>query len=349
MAMVVVFTGMSIVGYVILSLLVNSPSPPIGSEAWAAVVQPVSESQADTVTIQAQTAWTMGNSILYTVQACGPHPYHAQLFMSGLVTGASANYVTGNSDIPMKVYARSTAIQAPPADGGNYILSGVQSLTISLPHVLPCSESQGAADAFTVYGNLIYPWLESSTLFSGFTYSSYGSFWHGPHASLALPTIGGFDPGIGGAPVPFTMGSNKMQWTEPDQEQIKIEAGTPPGWIVESAMPALSAGSIPTWSDTRGISPTAQFSDPASIATIQDGIVILAIIFAIGGGLLASILFDFLRQPGEQLGGQSLETQSPPPNRSSPLPAAKSGSKLILTALGAFLLANYIRRRRNGR
>jgi hypothetical protein len=134
-----------------------------------------------------------------------------------------------------------------------------------------------------VSGYLTYPWLESSTLFSGFTYDSFGGFWHGPHASLALPTIGDFNPGIDGAPVPFLMGSQKVQWTEPDHEQIKIEAGTPPGWTVDSAMPALSGGSIPTWSDTRGISTAAQFSDPDSIAVIQEAIVVLAIIFGTGG------------------------------------------------------------------
>lgn len=346
-AVVVFFTGMSIAGYVVLSLLVNSPPPPIGSNAWAAVVQPVSESQADNVTIQAQTAWTLGNFITYTVWACGPHPYHAQLLMSGLEPGASADYLTGNLDIPRQVYTPSTSIHAPSDDGGDYTLTGVQVLTISLPYVLPCSESQGAADAFTVSGVLTYPWLESSTLFSGFTYGSYGSFWHGPHASLALPTIGDFDPGIGGAPVPFTMGSQKVQWTEPHHEQIKIEAGTPLDWTVESAMPSLSGGSIPTWSDTRGISPTAQFSDQASIAIIQDAIVVLAIIFGIGGGLLASLLFEFLRPRRDQPGGKSLDTTSPPRNQSPSLRAAKPGSKLALTALGALLLVGYIRRRRN--
>jgi len=349
MVMVVIVTGISVAGYVMLSLLVNSPPPPIGSDAWAAVVQPVSESQADTVTIQAQTAWTMGNSILYTVWACGPHPYHAQLLMSGLLPGPSANYVTGNRDIPRKVYARSAAIYAPSADGGDYNLTGVQILIISLPHVLPCSESQGPADAFTVNGDLTYPWLESSTLFSGFRFDSYGNFWHGPHASLALPIIGDFDPGIGGATVPFAMGDQKVLWTEPDHEQIKIEAGTPPGWSVQSAMPALSAGSIPTWSDTGGISPAAEFSDPASIATIQDAIVVLAIIFAVGSGLLATLLFEFLRPPREQLGGQSRDTESQPPNQPPSHTATKPGSKLILTALGALVLADYIRRRRSGR
>ena len=144
------------------------------------------------------------------------------------------------------------------------------------------------------------------------------------------------------------MGSQKVQWTEPDHEQIRIEAGTPPGLTVDSAMPALAEGGIPTWSDTRDISPTAQFSDPASIATIQDAIVVLAIIFGIGGGLLASLLFQFLRPPREQLGGQLLETTSRPLSLPPSLPAAKSSSKIILTTLGALLLADYIRRRRSG-
>jgi hypothetical protein len=345
-ALVVLLTGVSIAGYIVLSLLVNSPPPPIGSGGWAAVVQPVSESQADTVTIQAQTAWTLGNFITYTIWACGPRPYHAEFLMSGLQPGAGADYRTGNREIPVQVRTPSTAIQAPSDDGGDYTLAGVQALTVSLPHVLPCSESQGAADAFIVSGSLTYPWLESSTLFSGFTYDSYGGFWHGPHASLALPNIGDYDPGVGGAPVPFTMGNRKVLWTEPDHEQINIAAGTPPSWTVESAMPALSDGSIPTWSDTRDLSPTAQFSDPASIAILQDGILVLAIIFSIGGGLLASLLFEFLRRPREQSGGQSLETTSSPLIQSPPLPQAKPGTKLILTAVGIVWLVDYIRGRR---
>lgn len=328
---VVAVTGISILGYIALSLLVNSPPPPLQSNASAALIQPTSESQADTVTLHAETIYKQGNSITFTVSACGPHPYHAQLILNGLTASTYAEYLTGNHQFPVQMRVRSFNVQwqAPEANI-DYSESSVQAVNVDLPRVLPCSVSQGDADEIDVYGTLTDPWLESSSV--------VGDFWHGPHASLSLPYVGYLESGIGGGPIPFTIQGLPGTWTEPDHQQVRIKAYPPADWTFDSALPALTNSDTPAWSGSSGISPTAQLSNPPSIAIIQDLIVVLAIIFGIGGALVASMLFESLRPSQEQHVRRPQTMESRHTNR-----------KPILTALTALLVVTYMRRRRRGR
>jgi hypothetical protein len=82
-------SSISIIGYIILSLGVNTlpsvPNPEL--LPFAAVIQPASESQADQVSLQARAAQSHNGEVLYILSACGTHPYHAELILSGLQSG----------------------------------------------------------------------------------------------------------------------------------------------------------------------------------------------------------------------------------------------------------------------
>jgi hypothetical protein len=191
------------------------------------------------------------------------------------------------------------------------------------------------------HGTLTDPWLESSSV--------VGGFWHGPHASLSLPSVGEFATGIGGAPVAFTVQGWPGTWTEPDHQQVRIEAYPPAGWTFDSALPALTNSDTPAWSASSGISATAQLSNPPSIATIQDVIVVLAIIFGIGGALLASLLFESLRPRHEHNVSPPQVTAAVPPQQRTLSPARQNDPTPILAALAVLLVATHMRRRRRGR
>jgi len=49
------------------------------------------------------------------------------------------------------------------------------------------------------------------------------------------------------------------------------------------------------WSGTSEISPSAQLTNTASVALLQDWIVVFAVGFGIGGAMLASLLFEWIR------------------------------------------------------
>jgi hypothetical protein len=80
----VAMTVISIAGYVVLSLLANNAPPELGSDfasgsefynttAWAQVIQPATESQADTITLTADLS-TFGDTAMFFVSVCGPSP-----------------------------------------------------------------------------------------------------------------------------------------------------------------------------------------------------------------------------------------------------------------------------------
>jgi hypothetical protein len=86
-------------------------------------------------------------------------------------------------------------------------------------------------------------------------------------------------------------------------------------------------------------------SNPAQAAALQDWIVILAIVFAIGGGLLASLLFEFLRPPHEHSAPAPPDARPLAPQEHSPSQGRAPG--VVLSALAALLLIGYLRQRRN--
>ena len=123
--------------------------------------------------------------------------------------------------------------------------------------------------------------------------------------------VGDISSPDGGVPTPFTINSSPEKWTQPAQENVVVSLGTPSEWSMDSATPAPSIANTPLWSGHGGISPTAQFSVPSQLAMLQDWIVIFAVGLGIGGGFLASMLFEFLRPQPEEHDSQSTDTASP--------------------------------------
>ena len=79
-----VISGISIAGYVELSMTVNGLPPYRPYPGWVAVLQPVSEVSGDQVQLMVLSDAAGAHPLVgYTVVACGPHPYSADLLIGG--------------------------------------------------------------------------------------------------------------------------------------------------------------------------------------------------------------------------------------------------------------------------
>jgi hypothetical protein len=82
---VVAVSSISIAGYAALSITLNGLPSNESFQGWIALIQPASESQEDKVLLSVDSVdESSGNpSVEYTVSACGPHPYSADLLLTG--------------------------------------------------------------------------------------------------------------------------------------------------------------------------------------------------------------------------------------------------------------------------
>jgi hypothetical protein len=289
-----------VAGYILLSLTVNSPSPAQNpGRGWAALIQPASESQADQVSLQVLVGG--GGRAMINVSACGPRPYNGELLLSNVIDNPSAlnEYMSGNifsgggEATGWPVHLRNfTQWYSGYVDTYQFRSYGqVQDISVRFPHVLSCSSSQQIAHSqLAVSGFTPFLWWQSA--------SGPLGLWRGPHASLSAPLIGALP--LASASGPFaTTGGLTGKWALPSRINVYVEALTPDTWSIDSSEPTLassldSSGS-PAWSSQSAVSPTAQFTDVPSVASLEDWTVLFAVGFGIGSGLVASLILEFLR------------------------------------------------------
>jgi hypothetical protein len=145
-------------------------------------------------------------------------------------------------------------------------------------------------------------------------------WWHGPHASQAWPLTGalpGVPRGVSGDFIAISGLSGT--WTRPLREYEQVSAdGIPVTWSVDSAIPAASGSSPLAWQSQTPVSPLAQLTDSPSLALLQDWTVICGVGLGIGGSMLASLLFEWLRpRPGREPAADA----TPPPRAPAPADA----------------------------
>jgi hypothetical protein len=291
--LVVLVSGISVAGYVMSSMTVNGTPPPRVFQGWLAVLQPLAEPLGDQVKLIVLSHAAGDHPLVgYTVVACGPHPYRADLVIGGAaqLTDVRRVPVQDASLLPPLRMQRLADLEL--AYGGPLNFGPVQIIRITLPHVAcatdppgrPAGSFTGAAEAITGFAAAPIQRRWSGPL----------GWWHGPHAAQAWPLTGTL-PGVtsGGA---FTgLAGLSGMWLRPDAD-IQISAvDVPLSQSVDSAVPAPSGASMLSWSGTDAMDPTAQLTDTSSAALLQDWIVVFAVGLGIGGSMLASLLFEWLR------------------------------------------------------
>jgi len=77
-------TGISIIGYVALSVTVNALPPVQVYPGWLAVLEPVTELSGEQVLLKVQSdAVGIHPQVSYAIAVCGPHQYTADLLIGG--------------------------------------------------------------------------------------------------------------------------------------------------------------------------------------------------------------------------------------------------------------------------
>jgi hypothetical protein len=314
----VVVTAGSIAGYAALSVTVNGLLPVQVFPGWVAVLEPVSEI-GEQVRLEVQSDLA-GNAPLmgYTVVACGPRPYSADLLIGG------AARLTRIRRIPTQYTADLPALDVEQLPDlllsyGQLVNYGpVQLVRVAVP-ASPCAagstaqSATGWTGAVEGIGGYAGAPLEQS-------WRGLWGWWHGPHAVQAWPLIGAL-PGVNGAYGAFTgVAGITGQWLRPDAGIQISTPGISLDQSIDSAIPAPSDPAVAAWSGSDGMNPVARLTDPSSVALLQDWIVVCAIALGIGSALLASLLFDWLRPRPRQALRQPSGTEPAP--RGGPGPAA---------------------------
>lgn len=362
---VVAVSGLSIAGYIALTItLYGQPSPSQSFPGWIALIQPASESPQDKVQLQVATS-NEGSSnpfVIYTVSACGPqHPYSADLLLEG---GAELSAIAPQSVIPPGTRAAKDVtpkaeqlslkyINEDVPGGENTTESGAggsaQLFHVSDRFVRPCSvasEGQpnntlGESFGGIISGSISAPMQQS--------WSGLWGWWHGPHVSESWPMTGGLGPGIDtSGPERLTFPGISGSWVVPAAQYEVTSDDIPATWSMDSSTPATSARDTADWLSTSQISPTAQFTDTAYTALLQDWIVVSAVGLGIGGGMLGTLLLEWIRPKADD----STASESRDPKlSSSPVGAIKTSRKMHrrthmmrwLAVLGIAFFSGYVR------
>jgi len=305
-------TGISIAGYVALSVTVNALPPLQPYPGWLAVLEPVSE-LSEQVLLKVQSDAVGGHPLVsYTVVACGSRPYTADLLIGG------AARLDGIQPFPPQFAALSPPLRVQRLPGlvlgygGAVDYGPVQLIHVSLPPVAcaPATAGHGAAGfdgaAEGVEGLAAAPIQQS--------WRGPWGWWHGPHAEQAWPLTGALPQTTAyGA---FTgLSGLSGSWVRPDAA-IEISALSPSlDQTIDSAIPAPSDPQVASWTGTDGMNPVARLTSTSSVALLQDWIVVFAVGLGIGGGMLASLLFEWLRpHPDRQAEPPSASESSDPPH-----------------------------------
>lgn len=291
-------SGASIVGYIALSVTLNGLPWSGPFPGWAGLIQPASEPRADSVDLEIESAFEGEDLpiVTYTVSVCGPYPYRADLLLGGDAQIAAANASSRSISLGTTTVAdQGTSLTAE--------IGKVQLVLLDFTNVSPCSNSGdqlansfpgGVAKEVTglMYVPLQYAW------------SGPWGLWHGPHMSQTWPTVGSvgsFTSTAESRPGTFTFAGLHGRWVQPATEYDQVTADqVPVGWSIDSSVPNASvvSGSLSdalSWTSLFPLTPTAQFTDRASMALLQDWAIIFAVGFGIGGAMLASLLLDSLR------------------------------------------------------
>lgn len=315
----------SILAYIALAMTLNGQPPYSPFPGAVAVLQPSGQSAGDSVQLLIGSSGDPNINqqhpeLEYDVLICGPHPYRGDLVMAGAarLTNVTAELSNPSSGI---FYEPVTTAIAATGEASNVGVTDVEAVdqpqlvSFSIAKPLPCPQagrpiSTVLIDDLAVGGSAAAPVEQSWT-------SPFG-WWHGPQVSQTWPLAGTLTwdaVGRGAVSWSFIEAHPAGTWVTPYPENVQVIPrevpdsvvdGIPLSWSIDAtasaaAQPATSAiidpglGQPLSWSSTTPIAPTARLTDSASLAFLQNLLVVAGVGLGVGGAMLASLAFEMLR------------------------------------------------------
>ena len=312
-AIFLVFGVGSVLGYVALAMTINGQPPYNPFPGWIVLLQPTGAK--DEVMLQVQSVVFTGpilpgppgvpqNStsyplITYTWAVCGPQPSYKGKVVIGRrakltditpIPDGSVLPPIGLISLPVNwTYGPTPVVDhisdpfiAPYTEEGT-----VQLIHINLSGIKPCQVTPGGLSASTFTGSMVQGVQGYLHAPIQRTWTAPFGWWSGPHSAQTWPAMG---------TVPDAMEVEVSGWTPPQVQYLQLIDDTPATWTVDSTnQPTSADASGLTWSSQTPIDPMARLTDSGSLTALQQWLVVAGVGLGIGGSMLASLVFQWLR------------------------------------------------------
>jgi hypothetical protein len=266
----------------------------------------------------------------YSVAVCGSQPFQGVLLiggdarLSGLALGDDAGWRSSTENLPdLRFLDEGTNA---PLD-----LGPVQAIHLAMSHPMRCASAHTGepgvlfqGQALTITGQAAAPVQRPWRL----------GWWSGPRTSWSWPLIGDL-PGSNSNYSPDFRALTGLSgaWARPLRQHVDVSVGggLVPSALVDEARPQPTSDTGLDWHSAQPIQPFAVVTNATSMNTWQNGLVAAGIFLGIGGGLLASLLYDWARPsracaPTEEPAPQPPPSQSPGHNPQATESSAQSAS-----------------------
>lgn len=307
---------LSIVPFALISLTVNGQPSTRQFDGWIAVLQPTDAPMNDQVGLYVSPvvpgAPGAHPALDYTVAACGPHPFSGALLIGGnaRLSDLSQVELAGPHSVQSPIHNLPDLEIGDEATDQILNLGSAQLVDLAFPTAIPCYSTPGSSSS-SVSG--------VAQEFTGYADASVQNrwalaWWGSPRQSQEWPLLGEF-PGtdthdLGGfEDITGLTGS----WSRPLQESLSVSVGSlTDETSVDIALPASTDPLGLGWTMWAPFQPSAQLTDTNAMARWQEMLVYAGIALGLGGGLLASLLFEWLRNEPESGKPEPPSSAAPP-------------------------------------
>ncbi|MBY8855383.1 hypothetical protein K7711_02735 [Nocardia sp. CA2R105] len=281
----------------VVSMIINAQPSTRPFAGWVAVLQPDDEPMVDHVGLIVEP-WVPGApgthpGLTYSVVVCGDRPFHGILVIGGdaRLTDLRQSGLTSIGPDRPAGHDIPDLVVDDIGFGKRLDLGETQIVDFDFASVEPCLPTSPTPSISGVAARF--------TGTAGASIQRHWNFgwWSAPRQSQAWPRIGA----LGGSP-PGDLGSFvgvtglSGSWGRPPMETFRVDVGTLTAQTsVDAALPASTEPMGLGWEMSSPFQPSARLTDTSALGRWQPTLVIASILLGLGGGVLATQLFEWSR------------------------------------------------------
>lgn len=286
----------SVMPYLVVSLALNGQPSSQAFDGWLAILGPAT-SGADRVALGVAAlepgAPGAHPSLLYSIAVCGGTPFSGKLLIGGDARLSRPRMVP---DLMVMKHLSTVAFE-DMSSGQELTLKEVDVVDFSFSDVPKCASVPAGSDAGAEF------FVGAATTLSGRAQAPVRHRWSfaglsAPRTSSSWPLVGGL-PGtpLGDGGVFRGVHGLSGDYAIPAGLRTRVSSGqlTPLATIEEARPQPVDVNAL-EWATFGRIAPTSRVSNSSSVATLQGWQVFCAILFGIGGSMMATVALDAVRR-----------------------------------------------------